>query len=1013
MKRRERILLTLIIPLFFICVTTSVLLLYTRESEKNSKRLTGEILLAAANEQSDLFSVKLESEITLLKALSATLSAQELSAPESLIKTIALTAEVTDFRNLLVTDTSGEGISDDGQQVQLKDRDYLAKALAGEIALEHLAKTRLENDDEAIAIAVPITVNQRIIGAAVGILEESALRDMFKKNLYWQSETFVCDAEGTVIVNSEKLVQLGADQNFFSALSTQQETEEAGAAQFIRDIQSGTPGFQSIAIADESWYIAYIQTDYNGWTVVRIMPTSLVDNSVMQERGFGYLVVVITMIGALVAIIFVVGMFSNTIHNSRRERKRLLKIEEEYRIAAKQSGIAIIRINTETGEMISSQGAIEQFKLLDGDPDEPFCHAFDTFVIEESREELDKFRQSMLQGKPSGKAEIGMRNVKGELLWLEFEFASIGDGGGNSSEAIVTIRDITTLRERIAAYRRWQSMLADAVGISAALMEINATSGVCERAEGEFSPYRLEGKPQQAEDILARYCENHVAPEDRAAFLAFTSAQRLLNLYRRGQQADETELHLLLPDGRSRLRMLGVQLAYAPKNDDVLAFLIVRDFENITQEVDRLNDLAMRDGLSGLLNRTAAQSAIEEALHTGNGELVALFIIDADNFKQVNDMLGHQYGDLALKQMSAVIRGAFRASDIVARVGGDEFFVFLPEVPADRFAEEKAEALCKNLQITYPMEERGSVTMTASIGVIVARRENCDFESLYADADRVLYEAKNAGKNRYHIRYDAGEARTAYKSAAGAGSSLQLNTLMKQLDGGVVLLEGGERVTPLFISEGYFLLKGTMREAIENGTFPESVIHPHDYPQFESAIRACIADGVPFQMSYRNVLSGGGYGWRHINAVLAPSLRENVPVILAVISDITELHDATERLETLAASAKVGVFIMRIGERLEITFFNDGALTITGFSYDQMRLFARDASAFFRGDNLKHFRAEVAAASVENRMVNYLYESQGFLLKKKHSVQLYGVKLDEQNGIPSYLILLLEQDDII
>ena len=117
MKRRKRILLTLIIPLFFIFVTTSVLLLYTRESEKNSKRLTSEILLAAANEQSDLFSIKLESEISLLQALSATLSAQYPSTPEALIQTIAQTAEATDFRNLIVTDTSGAGVSDDGRQV--------------------------------------------------------------------------------------------------------------------------------------------------------------------------------------------------------------------------------------------------------------------------------------------------------------------------------------------------------------------------------------------------------------------------------------------------------------------------------------------------------------------------------------------------------------------------------------------------------------------------------------------------------------------------------------------------------------------------------------------------------------------------------------------------------------------------------------------------------------------------------------------------------------------------------
>ena len=203
-----------------------------------------------------------------------------------------------------------------------------------------------------------------------------------------------------------------------------------------------------------------------------------------------------------------------------------------------------------------------------------------------------------------------------------------------------------------------------------------------------------------------------------------------------------------------------------------------------------------------------------------------------------------------------------------------------------------------------------------------------------------------------------------------------------------------------------------MREAIANGTFPESVVHPHDFPQVDAAVRACAAEGTAFQVSYRNVLSGGGYGWRHLNAVRVPSIPDKQPTILAVISDITELHDAAEHLESMAESSQVGIFIMRIGERLEITFFNDGALNITGFTYEQMRLFSRDASAFFRGGNLERFRAEVAAATAENRMVDYLYVSNGFVGKEAHVVQLYGVKLDVQNGIPSYLIILLDQADI-
>ena len=1014
MKKSGRMLLTLVIPLSLIFIALMSLLPYTTHSEKYYKRLTGELLLAAANEQKDLFSVKLDGEVSLLNIISATLNVRELMQSDQLLEILSAATRASDFRNIIVTETSGRGIADDGQVLDLQGRTYLQQALRGERAMEYIAKTRLVDDEAAIALAVPVYSDGRIIGAVVGVLEENALRAMFRENAYREGETLVCNQAGDIIVNADQLMQLESHDNLFSILRTPQTANMDGANQIITDIQAGAQGFSKIDTMNGSWYIAYIPSGYNGWMIVRTIPASVVNQTIAQEKAPGYVVFGITIISAIVAAILIVSLFNSAIRKSRRERERLLAMEEEYRIAAKQSGVVIIRINTESGAMISSQGAIEHFQLPNTTPDVPFCHALEELVEDESRETLDRFRQNMFLGKPSGRAEICMRNLLGASRWFEFEFTTIGDGGGNSTQAIITIRDITTQQERIAAYRRWQSMLADSVGVSAALMAINVSNGVCERAEGEFAPYKRETDISLlAEYILARYCEQHVLPEDRAVFGAFVSSQRLLGVYQRGIQAEQTELHLLNPDGTSRLCTLEVQLAYEPRTDEIKAFLTLRDFEDITREVDRLNDLAMRDGLSGLLNRTAARSAIEEALHNGLGDMVALFMIDADNFKQINDLLGHQHGDLALRQMSDIIRGTFRAGDIIARIGGDEFFAFLSEVPAERFAEEKAAALCRSLQLNYPLEGHGSITLTASVGVYVAKRGTCDYDGLYAEVDKALYEAKNAGKNRYNIRYADGAETAKSSPAVQANTILQMNELMKHLDGGVILLEIGERITPLFISDGYFMHKGIMRESIAGGTFPESVVHPHDFPQLEAALRVCAAEGTAFQMSYRNVLSGGGYGWRHINAVRVPSIKGDCPTILSVISDITELHDAAEHLESLAESSVVGVFIMRMGERLEINFFNDGALSITGFSYEQMRLFSRDASAFFRGGNLERFRMEVTAAMAENRMVDYLYQSGGFLGKEAHMVHLYGVKLDVQNGIPSYLIILLEQQKVL
>lgn len=116
-----------------------------------------------------------------------------------------------------------------------------------------------------------------------------------------------------------------------------------------------------------------------------------------------------------------------------------------------------------------------------------------------------------------------------------------------------------------------------------------------------------------------------------------------------------------------------------------------------------LKDLQWRasmDMLSGLLNRAATERAIKDRLlEMGQGDTCALFIVDLDNFKQVNDMLGHQAGDQAIRQAAEKLSSLFRASDIVGRLGGDEFVVFLYGGITKEIASKKAAAICEKLQL--------------------------------------------------------------------------------------------------------------------------------------------------------------------------------------------------------------------------------------------------------------------------------------------------------------------------
>ncbi|MEQ1951267.1 putative bifunctional diguanylate cyclase/phosphodiesterase [Mesorhizobium yinganensis] len=162
--------------------------------------------------------------------------------------------------------------------------------------------------------------------------------------------------------------------------------------------------------------------------------------------------------------------------------------------------------------------------------------------------------------------------------------------------------------------------------------------------------------------------------------------------------------------------------------------------------------LAFHDTLTGLPNRALFEDRLDRALaavRRGRGHM-ALLCIDLDRFKHVNDTLGHQAGDLLVKQASARLGDAIREIDTVARVGGDEFAVILVDIRDLRTAEETASRMLSDLR--EPFELMGDqVFISASIGIAIAPEFGTEPEELLRKADIALYEAKRGGRSCYQV----------------------------------------------------------------------------------------------------------------------------------------------------------------------------------------------------------------------------------------------------------------------
>ena len=193
-------------------------------------------------------------------------------------------------------------------------------------------------------------------------------------------------------------------------------------------------------------------------------------------------------------------------------------------------------------------------------------------------------------------------------------------------------------------------------------------------------------------------------------------------------------------------------LTYYDGDDPVVTFGYIRNINAQHVSQLKLEHRAEHDLLTGLLNKPSMQNRVEQYLASldPSGLPPALLIIDADGFKAINDNFGHLFGDAVLTDMAMAITKNFRHSDIIGRIGGDEFMVLFCEMPAVELLKKRCTALGDALRHTYQNGD-DALPFSVSIGIALCPDHGTTYQELFQHADRALYEAKSKGRDQFCI----------------------------------------------------------------------------------------------------------------------------------------------------------------------------------------------------------------------------------------------------------------------
>jgi diguanylate cyclase (GGDEF)-like protein/PAS domain S-box-containing protein len=348
--------------------------------------------------------------------------------------------------------------------------------------------------------------------------------------------------------------------------------------------------------------------------------------------------------------------------------------------------------------------------------------------------EIEPYIRRVLSGE-TATYERSLRGADGGTRVIEVNLLPQLDEAGRAISAFVLISDITRHRLSEQAVRESEERLrkfADATHEGIVFHDDGVITD-CNDAGLRLIGYRYE-------ELVGRPVLDFVAPESR---------DTVLNNIRLGYER-AYEGFILHKDGaRVAVEMTGKVMPYKGRP---YRMTVIRDIRDRKEAEARIQFLAHHDTLTGLPNRVLLMDRLEFILASARRReaRVGVLFIDLDNFKTVNDSLGHAAGDALLRQVASRIEGALRSVDVVSRLGGDEFLVVLPDLESEQAPVAVAEKLLA--VVTEPVTLEGqSLSVSPSIGIAVFPRDGTTADTLIRNADAAMYLAKDRGRSNFQF----------------------------------------------------------------------------------------------------------------------------------------------------------------------------------------------------------------------------------------------------------------------
>lgn len=738
--------LGLIISIVLIISYIGVLL---RDFEKDVRREETRSLVSSMADLSDqaaeIVEERVSSALNTMEHASRLLSSRDDFQTEEVIERLGRTLLDVDtgLERFGIALPDGSSKVSNGESVNVSDRDFFTESMKGKTYVSSSMKSKLD-DIDIFFLSVPVFDSQgEVKGVLYGVIETNQFKVYKSIELEKRSQNiYIIDIQGNYISQFMGTEAILNQNNFFSDIK--EKKSSVPAKDVLKNMEQGASTYLEIKNKEESAYVYVSLSNIENWYIVTVVSEDVISDRVshLQKHALDFITSITVLMMLFLAGYFLVISF---------EKRKTEKINQELRIrdsifqiatAEMESFVFLYDAMKDKVDFMSEN--IETLEL-------PRCmehvsaeivHYFSSANAKTMEGFVETVKKDLHDGRENSERELQIHKPE-EELYYQIKMTHLYDAKKRPVRSIGMIYDVTEQKQKELLLRREEKLRNLFMTDTIAFYEIDIEDDIVIR---EYANRKKEAGKYS--DVLEQFIEKRVLDQYQAYLRESCSLEYMKRCFQQQVYDYIVEYEYIRNNGSPY--WVASELHLEEEKGIRKAFMTVRDIDSKKRRELHLEQQAVFDALTQVYNRSAGIRKISTALETMQPEDISAFLIlDLDNFKQVNDCLGHMMGDQVLIEVARIMKTHFRNYDVICRLGGDEFIIFIQKIPLEAL-DKIVRSFLRKLVLTYSSEGK-EVTVSASVGAALAPVHGTDFSQLYEKADSALYQVKNSSKNDYML----------------------------------------------------------------------------------------------------------------------------------------------------------------------------------------------------------------------------------------------------------------------